>query len=794
MKWLRSKVQKGPARAYSFPEFEASARTPRELRLLVAGIALLVSLAAFLDFWGVDAIEDSAEADQLVLNLAGRQRMWSQRLPLLALRLAACRNGTDAGTTVAECDRFAEQIKESAAHMLRERMQLLEIARFAAIAEAAPPVESLHKAALSVVEAAARESPSSLEQPVRTLNAAADAFLPQMGRAVAMLQSASEAAVQETESTHGLTMTALALVVSLLALGAGERIARRMSRQHSRLVQQAAELERLALVAEHTENAVIVADADGRVTWANDAFTRISGYSLYEVLGKKPGSLLQFEGTNPEVRQQLRSAIGSHKAVQVQVLNRAKNGRHYWLQLDIQPLRDDEGGCVGFIAVQTDITQQVLERDRLATLLRSLPAGVVQQDTGGRITDVNPEACRILGLTPEQLLGRESIDPRWRTVNEAGVALPGDQHPAMQALTGGKAVRGVLMGLAMPDGERRWLRVNAEPLRGSDGAVVGVVSSFADVTEALSQRRLLSLTVDGAGLGTWDWNIAVGGVGFNERWWKMLGYQPGALPPELSSWEALVHPHDLPAAKRALQTHFDHPAEPYRCEYRMRRADGAWAWIMAAGSVIDWEPGGTPRRMAGIHLDITQRKQLEQRLADAALTDMLTGLPNRAALQARLAQCSARALRDREYRYAVLFMDFDRFKQVNDSLGHEAGDELLRQIAERLRTTLRTGDDVARLDSSGHTAARLGGDEFVALLEPLHRLEDATSVAQRLLDALALPYSVSGQELCSTVSIGIVTSERDDCDPVHLLRDADMAMYEAKRRGRGQYVVFSADR
>ncbi|GAB4122862.1 MAG: hypothetical protein Fur0014_21900 [Rubrivivax sp.] len=117
----------------------------------------------------------------------------------------------------------------------------------------------------------------------------------------------------------------------------------------------------------------------------------------------------------------------------------------------------------------------------------------------------------------------------------------------------------------------------------------------------------------------------------------------------------------------------------------------------------------------------------------------------------------------------------------------------MRQIAERLRATLRPGDDLARLDSGAHTAARLGGDEFVALLEPLRRPEDATAVAQRLLDALAAPYLIAGQEVCSTVSIGIVTSERADRDPEALLRDADTAMYEAKRRGRARYVVFSAD-
>lgn len=789
--------RQAPARAggdYSFPEFEASARMPGYLRGLMVVIAVAVCVAAVLDFVGVDAVEDGRTGDEEVLNLAGRQRMLSQRAALLAARLAL------GGERAAPAAALAQTVQQ----LQQDRSRLLALPRFAAFADRAPALEPLvqaAQAALQIAEAASPVSSASANAPgehaardaAQAVADAADAFLPPMEALMAALQQATEQAVHDTEAAHARYMTALAAFVSLLALGGGEWLARRMARQHARLRQQAQELERLALVAERTDNAVIIADAQGRMTWANEAFTRISGYALHEVLGRKPGSLLQFEGTDPATRERLRTAIAAHEAVQVQILNRGKQGRLYWLHLDIQPLRNDEGRCTGFVAVETDITAEVLERQRLQTLLRALPAGVVQQDAQGRITDANPEACRILGLSLAQLQGRESVDPRWQTVHEDGSPFPGEEHPAMQALRSGQAVRGVAIGVALPDGERRWLRVNAEPVLGPDGSAVSVVSSFVDITEASAQRRLLALTVDAAGLGTWDWNVPQGEVRFNDRWWQMLGYPPGTLPAALSSWEALVHPQDLPAAKRALQRHFDDPAEPYRCEFRMKCADGSWAWIMAAGSAIERQPGGPPRRMAGIHLDITQRKHLEQRLADAALTDALTGLPNRAALQGRLAQCAARAKRDGDYRYAVLFMDFDRFKQVNDSLGHEAGDELLRQIAERLRATLRPGDDLARLDSGEHTAARLGGDEFVALLEPLRRPEDATAVAQRLLDALAASYLIAGQEVCSTVSIGIVTSERADRDPEALLRDADTAMYEAKRRGRARYVVFSAD-
>lgn len=772
---------------HSFPEFEASARMPARLRLVMGFITVAVCFAAALDYVGVEYAEGGGKHDSEVLNLAGRQRMLSQRMAQLALRFAQGDNPEPVGAAMVQA---ADQLR-------RDRDRLMQLPRFQALAERAPAVEPLLRAteALRAVAPAAvapgrqRDAASA----AATVVAVAEDFLPRMDDMLAALQKATEQSVQATEKTHARYMTALAMVISALALGSGEWMARRMGRQNLRMRQQAGELERLALVAERTDNAVVITDAEGRMTWANDAFTRMSGYGLSEALGRKPGDLLQFEGTDLATRDRMHTALAARLPVQVEILNRSKQGRLYWLHLDIQPMKDDDGRVVGFIAVQTDVTTQTLERERLATLLRALPAGVVQQDASGRITEANPEACRILGLTKEQLLRRDSMDPSWHTVREDGSPFPGAEHPAMLALRQRCAVRGVAMGVVLPSGERRWLRVNAEPLFDARHEASSAVSSFVDITEASSQRRLLALTVEAAGLGTWDWNVLVDEVRFNERWWQMLGHPPERQAGALATWKALVHPDDLPLAQRALQRHFDDPREPYRCEFRMRRATGEWAWIMAAGAAVERGPGGAPIRMAGIHLDITQRKTLEQRLSDAALTDALTGLPNRPALQALLAKCAARARRDAEYRYAVLFMDFDRFKQVNDSLGHEAGDALLRQIAQRLRATLRPGDDLARLGIDEHVAARLGGDEFVALLEPLRRVEDAAAVAQRLLDALAVPYEIAGQEVFSTVSIGIVTSERDDREPEAMLRDADTAMYEAKRRGRARYVTFSAD-
>ncbi len=260
-----------------------------------------------------------------------------------------------------------------------------------------------------------------------------------------------------------------------------------------------------------------------------------------------------------------------------------------------------------------------------------------------------------------------------------------------------------------------------------------------------------------------------------------------------------MHPNDLPRIEAAMLDHLSDPAQPYRVEYRMRHRRGDWIWVMSAGAVVERGTAQEPLRLAGIHMDINSRKHLEQALSTAALTDTLTGLPNRAALLERLNTGLARLRTEPNEHIALMFLDFDKFKQVNDQFGHDVGDELLRQVAERLRLVLRPSDDVARLDRSNGTAApaRLGGDEFVVLLEQLGSPGQALSVATRVATALAAPYLLGRHRVDSSASIGLsvcggvagdAALTLPDSDA--LLRRADRAMYVAKERGRGLIVVW----
>jgi diguanylate cyclase (GGDEF)-like protein len=238
-----------------------------------------------------------------------------------------------------------------------------------------------------------------------------------------------------------------------------------------------------------------------------------------------------------------------------------------------------------------------------------------------------------------------------------------------------------------------------------------------------------------------------------------------------------VHPEDRGLLRRKIDGAL-YNGEPYDFEHRIIRPGGEVRVVHCRAEVVRGE-GGEPLRMVGTIHDITERKALQEQLEYQALHDALTGLPNRALFMDRLQHALVRTRR-RKGEIAVLFMDLDNFKVINDSLGHEAGDKLLVAVAERLRARLRPED----------TAARLGGDEFVILLEDLTDVGEATRVAERIAEALRTAFVLNRREVFVTASIGIALSDDARKEPADLLRNADLAMYRAKHAGRAHYEVF----
>jgi len=262
----------------------------------------------------------------------------------------------------------------------------------------------------------------------------------------------------------------------------------------------------------------------------------------------------------------------------------------------------------------------------------------------------------------------------------------------------------------------------------------------------------------------------------------MLGYQEGWFGHSIQDWWNCVHPDDLKVLRAELDAYLNGASSQFRIEHRMLHKDGSSVWVLTRGVAI-WDNDGVALRIAGSMTNITSQKQTESRLVYNAFHDALTGLPNRALLVDRLEHALQRYKRHPEHIFAVLYMDLDRFKVVNDSLGHSTGDRLLVDFAGKLDQHVRTAD----------TVARLGGDEFVILLEDIEGVADAQKIAERILEELQQPFVIEGQSIFTTASIGIVVSADDHQRAEDVLRDADIAMYSAKSLGKGRFSLFNAE-
>ncbi|HXV85521.1 MAG TPA: EAL domain-containing protein, partial [Gemmatimonadales bacterium] len=258
-----------------------------------------------------------------------------------------------------------------------------------------------------------------------------------------------------------------------------------------------------------------------------------------------------------------------------------------------------------------------------------------------------------------------------------------------------------------------------------------------------------------------------------------LGLESGAVASTLDAWMSRVHPDDLVRVETEMARHREGRSPHFESEHRLRHADGSYRWVLARGLAVRSDTGAATR-IAGSLTDVTARKTVEEQILHDAFHDALTGLPNRAFFISLLDRAMKRTRRRADYLYAVLFVDFDRFKLVNDSFGHVVGDRLLVAVAQRLKGCLRPGDVVARL----------GGDEFTILLDDIRDVSDATRVAERIQQELATPFDLEGHEVFTTASIGIALSTATYDRPEYHLRDADLAMYRAKARGKACYEMF----
>ncbi len=317
-------------------------------------------------------------------------------------------------------------------------------------------------------------------------------------------------------------------------------------------------------------------------------------------------------------------------------------------------------------------------------------------------------------------------------------------------------------------------------------AVGGFVVTLSDATERRqSELRLMeseeryALASAGANDGLWDWNLSTNRLYFSSRWKRMLAVPEDEIGDEPSEWLDRVHADDIERLSALLESHLTGTTPHFECEHRIRRGVDDYVWVLARGLAVR-DGLGRATRFAGSLTDVTDRKYQEAQAVHDALHDPLTQLSNRALFLDRVAQSLARARRSGMGRFAVLCLDLDRFKLVNDSLGHRQGDELLAAVGRRL----------VEIVGSGETVARLGGDEFAILVDEVAGPVEARALAERLLADLGKPIAVDGRSLVVTGSVGLALFDQVYERPEDMMRDAELAMYRAKALGKARAELF----
>lgn len=294
-----------------------------------------------------------------------------------------------------------------------------------------------------------------------------------------------------------------------------------------------------------------------------------------------------------------------------------------------------------------------------------------------------------------------------------------------------------------------------------------------------SEERF-ALAMKGANDGLWDWNLQTDEVYYSPRWKEMLGYRENEIEHRLDSWANLVHPDDKDTALKKVEDYITGRINSLSIEMRMRHKNGSWVHILSRAFLVRRNNDGQPVRLVGTHVDITEKKKSEELIWLQANFDELTGLPNRNMFQDRFYQETKKSHRT-GLSLALLFIDLDHFKEINDTLGHSTGDILLKEAAKRLGNCVRESD----------TVARFGGDEFTVILGELSHPDYVTQTIQNILQTLAKPFQLGDHVSYLTASIGIAVYP-DDADNIEdLLKNADQAMYQAKDNGRNRYCFFT---
>lgn len=549
-----------------------------------------------------------------------------------------------------------------------------------------------------------------------------------------------------------------------------------------------------------TANAVVITDRDGRIEWVNHAFVNLSGYEIEECIGRIPKDLVYSGSQDRKYYEDMWQTILSGQVWHGELVNRRKDGSLYDEEMTITPVVDDVGEISHFIAVKQDISVRKrieaqlgeLNRD-FVSFLENTTDFIYFKDKDSRFRFCSQTLARITGHASwRDMIGKQDLEV---FPSDIAQLYSEEESPIFSE---GKALLNKTDPYYDEHGNQGWVITSKWPLFDKDGkTVIGIfgvsrdVSPLVEAQNALreSESRFRTLA-DNAPVLIWIAGTDKLCTYFNKVWLEFTGR---TLEQESGNgWTHGVHPEDL---QRCLDTYvaaFDARQE-FTMEYRLRRHDGEYRWLLDHG-VPNFDAQGVFLGYIGSCLDISERHDMEALIRQMAFYDALTQLPNRRLLSDRLGQALAASKRSGRYG-ALMFLDLDNFKPLNDTHGHDIGDLLLVEVAHRIRNCIREVD----------TVARFGGDEFVVVVSELTIMREvsrqqAVQVAEKIRQQLAEPYRLelrreSGElvtvEHHCTSSIGVLLFSNHEQDADELLKRADMAMYQAKQEGRNRICFYA---
>ena len=462
-------------------------------------------------------------------------------------------------------------------------------------------------------------------------------------------------------------------------------------------------------------------------------------------------------------------------------------GQRLWVRIVGEPvLKEGKLTCIQGLVQDIDASRRNLDRlrqseEKFSHIFKFLPEAmsIIERGTGHYV-DVNPAWEAMTGYALGAVRGRtavqigllregqrEQIRADWLRDQRAD-----DQEMEITTSAGVRRVTLISMRLMDIDGVSCWVSMHRD------------ITERRRVQAQIQEReQQLSLSVAAANLGMWDWDVPGRRMAGNPRWLELRDLEGQEGPIDLDRVSASVHPDDRPVLLAAFQasTANGQERDAFDVVTRKLAQDGTLRWNRDLGKVVERDSEGRALRLLGMTMDVTDQRAQQDQLQQLAHYDPLTGLANRVLLADRMKQAMAHAERTGET-LGVVYLDLDGFKPVNDRLGHSAGDALLKEMARRLPLAMRAADSVARL----------GGDEFVLLLAALSSAQDCELALARVMSAICAPYSVAGEEVSVTASMGATLYPADPSDADTLLRHADQAMYIAKQGGRNRFHFFDA--